>query len=193
MNDLGAAKDAIQAWAAAQTSLDVIWADEDAPQPAWPFGRLRVVSGPTPIGNVDEIRLDTDLGQDPGEEVGQTVVGQRRLVVSLQIMARRDLEAAYDAAADPDSLIALAQTSLRLPSVMADFYAADLAVLNVGDPVNLSGIESDEKNTARANLDITFGLAYEVTERIGYINRTLVTSTTGAPVGVELDDEPLGG
>ena len=193
MNDLGAAKDAIQAWAAAQTGIDIIWADEDAPQPPWPFGRLRVVSGPIPIGNVDEIRLDTDLGQANGSEVGQTVVGQRRLVVSLQIMNRRDLEDAYDAAADPDSLIAKAQTSLRLPTVMADFYAAELAVLNVGDPVNLSGIESDEKNTARASLDITFGLAFEVAERTGYINEALVTSTTGAPAGVELDDEPLGG
>ena len=192
MTDLGAALNAIHAWAELHTGLSIVWADEKAPQKAWAFGRLRIISGPIPIGGVDELRLETDLGE-VNEEVLQTVIGQRRLVVSLQVQNRRDLDAAYNATEDPSSIIAQAQTSLRLPSVIAALDAADVAVLDVGDPVNLTGLETDQDFTARHQLDITFGLALEVSERTGYINRALVTSDTGAPSSVDLDDEPLGG
>ncbi len=193
MTNLEAFYDAVKAWAEAQTGLTIIWGKESAPQPAYPYGWLRLITGPNPIGSIDEVRLSTDLGQDPGEEVLQQVVGQRRAVVSLQILNRRDKAAAYDVTEDPASLMAQAQASLRLPTVIAAFDAAEVAVLTVGAIVDLSGLEGDKDFTDRRQMDTVFGLAFEVSERTGYIERALVTSDLGAPSSVELDDEPLGG
>lgn len=52
-------QNAIQAWMASGTGLACIWAEQGAPQPAYPFGTLKTISGPGAYG-MDEVTETTD-------------------------------------------------------------------------------------------------------------------------------------
>lgn len=56
----GTIEDAIYTWFNGQTGIDTIWANQNAPRPAYPYAVLNIDSGPMPEG-WDEHRSSVDL------------------------------------------------------------------------------------------------------------------------------------
>lgn len=112
---------------------------------------------------------------DAGHEVAIEVSGMREITVSCQ---------AY--VGEPDNvdptkhalhLMTVAQTSLDLPATITTLSASGLAVVSNGDVTDISEIVG-EAFASRANMDVIFGLASNVTARVGYINTTQISSSS---------------
>lgn len=121
---------AIRDWLATCTGITVIWSDEHANQPAWPYATVKIISGPVQLGH-DERRATVD---DKGT-VTREVRGPRDLTVSCQVHCASDA-----AGANATHYLGIAQASLGLPSVLEAFRAAGVAVVDAGDVQDLTFI-----------------------------------------------------
>lgn len=185
------ARKAIVDWLASSAGVTVGWANQDAPIPDFPAGVLRVTSV-VRIGNRDENRLTTDLGQPLGEEVLIEHVGQYRMTISIQILTRQKRDGTFDWDEGSAAKATAARKALGTLAQRAAFQIAGLGVISSGDVRNLSALET-EGFTDRAQLDLILGFADVLSERTGYIATALVSSDfTGADPVLDLDDEPMG-
>lgn len=174
---------AIHDWFSGSTGLTSIWEDQEAPRPAFPYGSMKVISGPTKLFGADEHRYTYDGNQQAGEEIGIEVAGLRQMTVTVQAFLPR-LGAAGDAGAEDD--LSRAQVALGMPSYLASLQAAGLSVIEEMAPRNLSGIDSGTW-IAKAAMDIRFGLAASVTERTGYVETVGLEPTYRGPDGEVLE------
>lgn len=78
-----AIQNALLTWFAARTGLTCIWADQDVAQPAYPFGLLNIIAGPTMVGGMDEVRTDTD--ETIAADVRVTVFAQDETTYTITI------------------------------------------------------------------------------------------------------------
>lgn len=174
---------AIHDWFSGSTGLTSIWEDQEAPRPEFPYGSMKVISGPTKLFGADEHRYTYDGNQQAGDEIGIEVAGLRQMTVTVQAFLPR-LGAAGDAGAE--DYLSRAQVALGMPSYLASLQAAGLSVIEEMAPRNLSGIDSGTW-IAKAAMDIRFGLAASVTERTGYVETVGLEPTYLTPNGDVLE------
>jgi len=180
-------EDAIYDWFVAATGLATIWSEQDAPQPPYPYASLNITSGPTKVAGLDETRTTYDVGQLLGQEIGIETAGLREITLSCQIHARQ-LDATP--ANHPRNLMSRAQSSLGMESFLSGLRVAGLSVIEEGPVQNVSEVVEDTWIT-RAMMDVRFGLAASVEERVGYIKDTEVKPILKKPDGTTMVDDDL--
>lgn len=180
MIDWSAIEKALVAWLEDATGCPVLVADQRAPQPSPPYVTLRI-DGPEVVGS-DEIRVSSDLAQDPGEEVRLELRGQRTFTASINVYSqqRPTASAPYDHAKSARHLAESIQASLALPSALASLYAAGLSVVAAGPVQNLTFLQ-DADHVERMQMDVRLATASSVSERTGYIATVDVAQEQEAP------------
>ncbi len=134
----------------------------------------------------DDEQIDY-ANNDEGHEVGITVSGMREITVSCQAYIGRP--SSLDPTAHALHFITVAQSSLGLPATIAALSVAGLAIVEEGDATDISEI-TGAAFASRANMDVRFGLASNVEERVGYIQQVAISSSS---TGFDWSDEIIGG
>ncbi len=180
---LRAIKSALTDWVKISTSLsDVIWRNQNAGQPAYPFASLRLQN------IVPAHQMDMRVRRDEGDKLFQDVVGYRNLTVSCQITVGPPDDANPEI--DAHALLEAAQAGLYLPSVRTKFRTANIAVQNRG---SINDIETlvDASWVSRANLDVIVRAAACITEEIGIIETVEVSGTVKRADDTEIIVDPF--
>jgi hypothetical protein len=178
-------EDAIYDWFNGATGLTTIWKDQDAPQPAYPYAALKIISGPVRFGTLDEVRQSYDAGEAAGQEIGLETGGPREITVSCQIYA---LRASVTPSTSPRDYMTRAQSALGMWTYLTALRAGGLAVVEIL-PVQDVSERVEDTWGARAVMDVRFRLAASVTERTGYIATTEVDPTYKRPDNSAVDPQ----
>lgn len=151
---------AIYQWAKRESNIEVVWSNQNAPQPTYPFIALDVLSGPEPWGAFDEAQTSTSVA---GFKLN--FVGLRYLVISVQCFSHEIDNAYYDRNA-----LAIAtqlQSSLNQFDI---FHPANISVMRLS-PVTISNYRTDTAIVSRAGLDIMLCVSSERIETATWIER----------------------
>lgn len=174
-------EDAIQSWFVEATGLDAVnWANQDAPQPPYPYAILNVVSGPTKVGGEDEVRTSTPLPSPaaPIPPVLAEYCGPREMTVSCQVSVGQPFDGVPSAHAR--ALASAAQAALGMDGVRDKLRAAGLSVIQEL-PVQSFDVQIADVWVARSSMDVRFGLASSVEEKVQAIELVHIES----PLGVD--------
>lgn len=182
-------RDTLWQWFAEVSGCETIWADQAAPQPAYPYASLNILPGTLGAGALDEERIQADGSL--------LITGPRDFVLSCQI------HIGPDAASDPycdarmraDAIVA----SLSLPQFRDALTTANLGLRERGDVQSLD-IEIGTEWLKRAQVDIRFGttsnvdtLAWPDLAKVGWFEAVEVSSDLSPlvnPAGtLNLDEE----
>jgi len=174
--DFEAFQDAVHEWFADSTGLETIWRNQGAPQPAYPFASLKIISGPTPDAPQWEERWDYDEARSAGQQIRLTTGVSCSLTVSCQAyVGQTDARNPnYDAC----QYLSRAQAALSLESVHAGvFRPNNIGVLSPGPVQDLSELIEDAF-VSRANMDVIFSAALNIEEYNTWIEKVHGTSTS---------------
>lgn len=175
MIDWDAIYTAIQSVVATATGITVIRANQNAPQPAYPYVTYKRLTPGARETEFGEVRYSEDLGAGPGEEIIATAASQVAFTMSFQAFADSDAPAA-----NADHYLTLLQGALALPSVQRTLRAAHAVPVEIVDSQNLDDIAGGEWKS-RASLDIRFRTVLSSSEATGYIATTEVAGTYVKP------------
>ncbi len=183
-------ENALLRWFTDSTDLPcVIWADQKAPQPLYPYGVIKIIAGPTKIGGVDETRqeaLADPLPAIPALPVELLKEGPREITLSCQInVGPPDDQNPGD---HSRSRMSAAQAALGLPSFTQPLREAGLAVIQEL-PISDFSIQIADLWVSRSQMDVRFGLTSSVREESAIIETVEITA--GDPFN--LDKEIFGG
>jgi hypothetical protein len=183
-------RDTIWEWFTEMSGCETIWADQSAPQPAYPYASLNILPGSIEFGALDEERIQSDGSL--------LLVGERDFVLSCQIHIGPECsnDPSCDARMRADCVVA----SLALPQVRNLLGSANLGLRERGQPQMLDLVIGTEW-IKRAQVDIRFGTMSEVAiadwpnlSDPGWFNKVSISSDIqplqGAG-GLNLDDELL--
>ncbi len=184
----GEVENALLRWFEDATDLCVIWGDQDAPQPPYPYAVIKIIAGPTKIGGVDETRIKAFDPEPaaPALPIELLKEGPREITLSCQINV-----------GPPDnnnpgehsrSLMSAAQAALGLPSFIDSLRAAGLAVIQEL-PIGDFSIQIADLWVSRSQMDVRFGLTSSVREESAVIETVEITA--GDPFN--LNKEKFGG
>lgn len=171
---------ALHRWFAESTGVQIIWANQDATQPAYPYGTLNVISGPTKIGGVDENRCVIRDGQ----AILQTL-GQREITVSCQLNVGKPNT--HNPEMHSRALMSRAQSALDMQSFRAELRAAGLSVIEEQAPANFD-LQVADKWISRTQMDVRFHITICIEEDIDTIE---TVSYTGMVSRAEGDPAPV--
>lgn len=162
------------AWACDQTGITWAWANQDAPQPAYPFGLMNIISGLNQIGT-DEFRFDGD------EKLCH--YGVREFTLQIDIMVDKDANGSMLCDDNARGLMANLQASLRLLATKSRFKNANIAVIDDGQSIlNLDENVAD-RWIGRAQMDLRFQTTTTIEEEVGYFDEFVVNSDISLPDG----------
>ena len=154
------AETALIAWLQLGTGLTkIIFPHQQTPAMPYLSLSLGPVRSVTPI---DELRYSTDLGQPAGQEVQQTVVGQRTFTVSVQAFTLQET-----GAGTAKELLASALLRAGTPTQRLLFGVAGLAFL-YAEPLNALP-RLGPMGQGRAAVDLHFAVVDTVVDATGYI------------------------
>ncbi|MCP4567020.1 MAG: hypothetical protein GY841_05505 [FCB group bacterium] len=179
--DMEAFQDTVHQWFNTATDIETVWADQSAPQPKYPFARLKISSGPlaqTPSWSLFE---ETNLSRAAGTEVEQTVWVPCQFVVSIQVLV--GLQDGRNPAFDALSYMQRAEAALALPSYLALFHASNMSVIRAEQTQNLTELISGSQ-VSRQAMDVVFGALLSATEYAGYI-KTAEIQSSGFDPGID--------
>ena len=179
---------AIHAWFAESTGLQVIWANQDAPQPDWPYGLLNRIVGGTKVGQ-DGVRYSVDV---PTGRLDATFCGLRQFTVSCQIdLGPIGKCKGFDAMA----VMAAAQMALKFPATLDRFRGIDIACFNDNEPINQFDVVVGDTWNSRAQMDLDFYTSANVTETDvdAFDSVNISSDIAGLEPSLNLDDENFGG
>lgn len=152
-------ENAIQAFFTAATGLVVIWGNQPIPRPAYPYGTITIISGPTPVG-IDEDRVTAaspDLGiPNPGGAL--SVVGNREITVSFQVKGAAGVITPTEHARN---YVGAALAAFDVPLYANPLRAAGCAVRQVTS-ISLPDQQVADSWFSRAVLDVRLGLASNI-------------------------------
>ncbi len=180
-------QNALYNWVSSKTDIAWIWANQDAPQPSYPYGVLNIISGPVKIG-FDELRY---LVSD--DKLDLDVVGNRQFTCSLQVNIGppdADVLPNYDSRA----LMSYLQATLGLPSVQDLFRTANFSVINAPVAEQFDQVVADFW-ISRTQMDLICQTTSCITETdTDAFDKVKVSSDIeGAPDSIQLDDYLIGG
>lgn len=150
----------------------VIYADQDIPQPGYPYASLKRIAGPTREGGVDEQRTVTDLAQDQGQEIQIQTIGPREFTLNIQIHHKRP---AAGPSRDAVAMAGRLEASLDQLRSREILTAGGLSVIESLPVLDISALENATW-ISRASLDVRFRTTSVMTERTGYIDKVQFTS-----------------
>lgn len=160
---------AIYNWFVNATGLVTIWADQSSPQPAYPYGLLKIISPPKGVSPHWDTRDTTSLARPLGSEVELKRLNTASLTISCQCFAFT-----FTSALD---YMDKAEGSLSLDSYLSYLGAADIVVNDIGAIVNLTGIIADS-SVGHVNMDLFISVPKSAIEYIGYIKTVEISSTS---------------
>lgn len=175
-------------WFAEVSGCETIWADQAAPQPAYPYASLNILPGTLETGAFDEERIEADGSL--------LITGPRDFVLSCQIHVGPDAanDPACDARIRADAIVA----SLGTPLFQNELVAANVGLRERG-PVQMLDIEIGAEWIKRAQVDIRFGTTSNVDisvwpdlAKVGWFDKVEVSSDLSPlvnPGNLNLDDE----
>ena len=156
-------EDGIYDWADAQTTLPVMWADQDAPMPSGSYITLRINNS---------TRIGEDYVSIPSPTTNLvSVIGNRELVVEVQ---------GYGAGVS--QVIEDMRTSLSKITVQ-DFFRSKSLVCVDSTPVLNLAVVVDSQIEERRMFEITLRTTEEVTDDVGFITTVRGTGTVKDPSG----------
>ena len=182
-------ENALLRWFTDSTDLPcVIWADQDAPQPLYPYGVIKIIAGPTKIGGVDETRI---VALDPEPAIPALPIellkeGPREITLSCQINVGPPDD--QNSSEHSRSRMSAAQAALGLPSFTQPLREAGLAVIQEL-PISDFSIQIADLWVSRSQMDVRFGLTSSVREKSSVIETVEITA--GDPFN--LNKEKFGG
>lgn len=173
-------------WIATALDIDreqILWKNQNLPQPAYPFVTLHRDTILTE-GFQDEVRNSTDLTQPIGKEVILETYGVRTFTLNVDI--RLDEEAG---SADPEKdavfLLDKLQSSLRFPEALDVLCLAGVAIVENLPIVDLSAVVNSEI-LGRAAMDLRVRVTSVATENTGFIDTVNVKSECDPPTSSDV-------
>lgn len=130
-----------------------------------------IITGPDPIGVIDEIRYPYDGTKPAGQEIQQTVIGQREVFVSVQAFTIQEI-----GAGTAKELIGAARTAL--PLLNAGFDACGFSFIDASKVNNLPVL--GDTGQGRAHMDMRFRAVDSFVVPTGYIATAGPDAQTGA-------------
>lgn len=168
-------KDTIHDWISEVVrdgGIQVVWREQNAPQPSLPFIGLKIIAGPTELSQSWGQLTDVDLTR-AGKEIEMSTYVPAHITVSCQAFVAR--EYAVEEEIDAQSILAACRASLSLESVKESFASKRISFVRAEPIADLSALE-ETSITSIANLDIVFGLTLTVAEYVTYIQKVQVVS-----------------
>lgn len=171
--DWRAARDALVRWATNATGLQVVWGNQNAPQPAWPYVSLLKTASPTPrsIHGREQWNADGEL----------VIIGQREFGISMQVHVGPPDNVNPDC--DGASIMEAALSTLGIPQTVIDFAAAGIALRDIGEPQPIDLVVGSEWINREA-VDLRFGIVsvldFETAPGLdgtGYFDKIRLSST----------------
>lgn len=156
----------------------IIWADQNLPQPGYPYVTLKR-DAITKVNGTDETRFTTDLAQPAGQEIGLETVGVREFTLSVNAFVD-EKTGSNDPNCDAMAILGLLQVSLGQLSIKEKLCLAGMSVIEELSVVDLSQVVNDEM-ISRAAMDVRFRAAFSCVERTGYIDTVQIDSVPCNP------------
>lgn len=180
-------RDTLWQWFSDVSGCETIWADQSAPQPAYPYGSLNILPGVL-TNTLDEERI-----QSNGDLL---LVGERDFVLSCQIHVGPD--ASNDPYCDSRMRADAVVSSLAIPQYRQALRAANLGIRERG-VVQMLDLEVGTEWIKRAQVDIRFGTMSNVLiadwpdlAAVDWFDKVEATaSLTGAPASIQWTDKLL--
>ncbi len=190
-----AVEDALVAWVSAvlDINLQLLW--ENGPQESRPFATIGI-SGPFHLSIVDERRFEEklDSGGNPTDTYQNKVVGQREIVVSVQIEV--DKADGRNASRHARAMATRLQSSLELDVISEPLEAVGLA-MREKMPVQDISLTIANVQVSRSLTEYRFGIASVVAEDKEIVERVTGTGTVAGgadgsskTVGIDIDSTP---
>ncbi len=173
---------AILHWFSESTGLKTIWANQDGPQPAWPYGILNRIAV-TKVGQ-DGVRYEVE-----NDRLDAHFCGLRYFTLSCQI----DLGPIGKCDLDAVAALEAAQFALALPRYRERFRGVDIALTGDNDPIEKFDVVVADVWNSRAQMDLVFLTTANVTERDIHDIRTVKITSNITGTDRQIDDEPFGG
>ena len=182
-------ENALHRWFTDSTDLEcVIWGNQDAPQPPYPYGTITIITGPTKVGGIDETlqeALADPLPPAPELPIELIKAGPREITLSCQVNVGPPDD--NNPGMHSRSIITAAQAALGLPSFSASLRKAGIAVIEEL-PIAEFSIQIADLWVSRSQMDVRFGLISVVREESPIIETVEITA--GDPFN--LDKELFG-
>jgi len=183
--DWDAIQAAVYGWASDASGVQFVWANQDAPQPDYPYGLLNRTLGPVQVGH-DERKWDA-----ANEKF--VVSGIRRFTVSAMVsdVTNSTTPSLSDA---PVSLLSDMMSSLYSPSVIEAFRLAGIAVTNAPQVLDVS-IAIGAQWVRRSQMEIIFGTTSAIEQTaFDYFNKVQINSgdIIGASTAIDIANEIFG-
>lgn len=164
-------RDTIRQWFDDASGCETIWANQNQPQPAYPYASINMLPGTIEMGAVDEERALPDGSL--------ALVGLRDFVLSCQIHSGPYADdPSCDALGRAHSVIA----SLALPQFVQPLHAANVGLWDRGQPQMLDILVGTEW-IKRAQVDLRFGTmsyvdvsAWPNLDDVGWFDKVEVSS-----------------
>lgn len=172
-------RDTLWQWFSEISGCETIWANQAAPQPAYPYASLNILPGTIEAGALDEQRIQPDGSL--------LITGPRDFVLSCQIhVGPTEADDPFcDARIRADAVL----LSLGTPLFQREFVAANIALRERG-PVQMIDLEIGAEWIKRAQVDIRFGTTSNVDvstwpdlAAVGWFDSVEVSSTITPLVG----------
>lgn len=177
--DLTDIQAALYAWVSTATGIDTRWAHQEAPREAYPFAVLDITSLQNQGQDTTELFFDED-----DEEFDVSVLARRELILNVQVCTD-----SVRPANNARMYLEACNLSLRKPSVRDTLMAADIALINVSDALNLTQV-IEGNYESRWSQDFRFNVTYEWTGLPGSTQETVdQIATVTADNGLE--DPPV--
>lgn len=181
--DMETFENAVHAWFKEAIEAQVIWAQQSAPRPDYPYGVLNIISGPIAASPSWERKLSTDLNRAKGREILSENRVPCTFVVSCQ--AHVNLTDSRDPTAYARLLVSRAQSRLHLHAVQDAFREANISVQGTGPVTNISAVVNDG-NVSRAGIDVTINASLSLDEYLGYIKTVEVKSVAPSDMNIDM-------
>jgi hypothetical protein len=172
--DIESILNCIHDWFSGSTGLEVVWADQSAPRPEYPYGTLKLSSGPVSKADSWEERYKIDLTRPLGQEVEIEVNSPCQFTISAQTFI--DGEDSINPIADARSYLLSALAALNLPMFQELFEEVNIAVVRAEAIRDLTALVGTARQS-RAAMDIVFSSVLTAEEFVGYIEKAHLTST----------------
>lgn len=167
--------DGLYDWLVDLLDVSVIWANQNVPQPPYPYLSL-LRNSVVMLGGTPEKRYSTDLGQPAGQEI--EIEATSMVEFTLSIDAHVDMDAgANDPSCNAVALLGKARASLGKLSVQRNFQDnLGLAIVEELGITDISEVVNDEW-VSRAVFDVRLRTRSVMTERTGYTDKVRIKST----------------
>jgi hypothetical protein len=163
--DLSTIKTGLWTWAKTEAGIpeaQVVWAEQNSPQPNTPYVTLRIAS---------LVKVGDDYIPMPNASGAVKITGNRDFTLGIQGFGPGSL-----------GILETLRGSLAKQSVKETFYAAKIALVNTEDVLNITELV-ETRFQERGSLDVFLRTYSEVTDNLGAIEKVEVTEEYYDPTG----------